>query len=178
VRSKFTAGETLLNLVRTHRPQVCVELGSWCGASAIAIANVIREWNGVIICVDTWTGEAAGWGTRAGVPVMLAECAANVVEAGVAPSVRFLVSRTADAIWVGSIDFLFVDADHEYVSVKQDLAVWWPRLRSGGLLAGDDYGHPRYRGLTRAWDEFEVEQKISCHRDATPCGTLIWTVKP
>ena len=41
-----------------------------------------------------------------------------------------------------SLDLIFIDGDHQYDSVLQDLNVWYPRLRSGGLLAGDDYAWP------------------------------------
>ena len=37
-------------------------------------------------------------------------------------------------------DWLFIDALHTEPAVKQDLNAWWPKLRPGGLLSGDDYG--------------------------------------
>merc|ERR1719198_2520556 len=38
-----------------------------------------------------------------------------------------------------SLDFVFIDAGHDYCSVETDMKSWWPKLRSGGLFAGDDY---------------------------------------
>ena len=38
-----------------------------------------------------------------------------------------------------SLDFVFIDADHHYDSVKQDIEVWWPKVKQGGILAGHDY---------------------------------------
>ena len=35
------------------------------------------------------------------------------------------------------------DALHTYEAVLADLRAWWPRLRRGGLLSGDDYGDER-----------------------------------
>lgn len=40
-------------------------------------------------------------------------------------------------------DWIYVDALHTYDAVLADLRAWWPRLRSGGLLSGDDYGDER-----------------------------------
>ena len=39
-----------------------------------------------------------------------------------------------------SLDFVYLDADHSYESVKADLNAWNPKIRTGGLFAGDDYG--------------------------------------
>jgi predicted O-methyltransferase YrrM len=38
-----------------------------------------------------------------------------------------------------SVDFVYVDARHDYTSVKQDLETWWPKVKRGGILAGHDY---------------------------------------
>jgi hypothetical protein len=56
----------------------------------------------------------------------------------------------------GELDFVYIDGDHRYEAVKADLEAWAPRLRPGGLLAGDDYGVEGWwdDGVTRAVDEF------------------------
>jgi hypothetical protein len=36
-------------------------------------------------------------------------------------------------------DFVYVDARHDRLGVLQDLHQWWPKLRTGGLMAGHDY---------------------------------------
>ena len=38
----------------------------------------------------------------------------------------------------GSIDFLMIDGDHSYEAVKQDIENYLPKMRSGGLIVGDD----------------------------------------
>lgn len=38
-----------------------------------------------------------------------------------------------------SIDFIYVDARHDYCGVKEDIETWWPKLKVGGIMAGDDY---------------------------------------
>ena len=38
-----------------------------------------------------------------------------------------------------SLDFIYIDADHKYASVKEDLAVWYPKLKVGGVFCGDDF---------------------------------------
>lgn len=39
----------------------------------------------------------------------------------------------------GSLDFVYIDANHEYKYVKEDIELWAPKVRKGGIVAGDDY---------------------------------------
>lgn len=53
-----------------------------------------------------------------------------------------------------SMDMVFIDADHSYKAVKQDIATWLPKVKSGGYLGGHDYAHPHYNfGVKQAVDE-------------------------
>ena len=38
-----------------------------------------------------------------------------------------------------SVDFVYLDARHTYDAVTEDLEAWWPKVRAGGILAGEDY---------------------------------------
>lgn len=38
-----------------------------------------------------------------------------------------------------SLDFVYIDARHDYRSVQSDLAAWYPKIMVGGILAGHDY---------------------------------------
>jgi predicted O-methyltransferase YrrM len=148
--SWFHHGEQLLALVEQHCPLVTVELGTWRGGSAIALARVVRAWGGVVYCVDPWAS-GPGYPT-------IHETAAHMTARGVAASIRLIVAASVEAAacWRGPIDCLYIDADHTYDAVSADLTAWWPYLIRGGLIAGDDYQNPHYPGVTRAWDDFET----------------------
>ena len=179
----FHHGEQLLALLEQHRPAVVVELGTYLGASAIAMARVLAPWGGVIYCVDTWYGKPVR-GKRW--PMRLFACATNLIIADVNASVRLIPAKTADAAraWRGpAIDVLYVDADHREAGVLADLRDWWPHVRSGGLIAGDDYDHPAYPGLNVALDAFEAESGMALQRVLTPETTppdlrFVYGVKP
>jgi SAM-dependent methyltransferase len=47
------------------------------------------------------------------------------------------------------VDLIFIDALHDYESVKQDIALWWPKVRVGGMLALHDFNH-QWPGVERA----------------------------
>jgi hypothetical protein len=50
-----------------------------------------------------------------------------------------------------SLDFVFIDASHDYNSVKKDLQAWMPKVRLGGLLSGHD---EHWEGVRKALNEF------------------------
>lgn len=39
----------------------------------------------------------------------------------------------------GSLDFVYIDADHSYQAVTDDITAWIKKVKPGGILAGDDY---------------------------------------
>jgi predicted O-methyltransferase YrrM len=55
-------------------------------------------------------------------------------------------------------ELIFIDAGHDYESVKADIAAWYPHVRQGGIFCGHDYKHRRFTGVTRAVDEFAAAQ--------------------
>lgn len=73
-----------------------------------------------------------------------------------------------------SLDFVFIDALHTYEAVKQDIASWYPKVRSGGLFCGHDY---RWAGVQQAVEEFSKSNNIAGM--CTPIASDIWFfVKP
>ena len=57
----------------------------------------------------------------------------------------------------GSIDFVFIDADHVYESVKRDILAWLPKVKKGGIIAGHDYCE-LHSGVIQAVDEIFGEK--------------------
>jgi hypothetical protein len=51
----------------------------------------------------------------------------------------------------GSLDFVYIDASHEYENVKADILAWLPKVKKGGWLTGDDFSI--YEGVDRAVGE-------------------------
>jgi len=48
-------------------------------------------------------------------------------------------------------DFVYIDAQHEYEAVLRDIKAWYPKVKRGGVIAGDDCGEP---GVKQAVLEF------------------------
>jgi predicted O-methyltransferase YrrM len=115
-------------------------------------ATLLRDWHGrELLSIDPWLevpeneGHAravlAQFGARSRILVMTSEAAA---------------AQVPDA----SLDFAYVDARHDYASVKADLAAWYPKIRPGGILAGHDYPEP---GVRAAVDEFAAAHRLTVH---------------
>lgn len=66
-------------------------------------------------------------------------------------------TEVAATVEDGSLDMVFLDADHSYEGVRADIKAWLPRVRKGGWIGGHDYGNdePAYdfSGVKRAVDE-------------------------
>ena len=60
----------------------------------------------------------------------------------------------------GFFDWLYIDANH--LQCYADLKVWWPKVRSGGILAGHDYLAMEL-GVNRAVTEFSDKRKLKVH---------------
>jgi predicted O-methyltransferase YrrM len=45
----------------------------------------------------------------------------------------------------GSLDFVFIDAAHDYQSVVDDIRAWGPKMKPGGTLAGHDYQREEFQ---------------------------------
>ena len=61
----------------------------------------------------------------------------------------------------GSLDFVYIDANHEYKWVKEDIVEWSKKVRSGGIVSGHDYSSYHFKGVVRAVDEWVKHNKIS-----------------
>lgn len=70
-----------------------------------------------------------------------------------------------------SLDFIFIDANHNYEYVAEDIKVWTPKVKLGGIIGGHDYTPFVFPGVVRAVDEQDYKQLY------TPGGEVWWTIK-
>lgn len=59
----------------------------------------------------------------------------------------------ADEVADASLDLVFIDGNHDYEYVKEDIACWLPKVRPGGILAGHDLDWKDAPGVRRAVQE-------------------------
>jgi hypothetical protein len=137
------------------KPKTVVEIGVWKGGSVITMANRMRELglDGVVVGIDTFLGSSEHWLFREwfdgiqfnnGYPALFHTFAANIFGRNLQDYVLPLPIDSTNAAVIFAhrsieVDLLHIDAAHDYASVMADLHHWWPRLRPGGVLIGDDY---------------------------------------
>jgi hypothetical protein len=75
---------------------------------------------------------------------------------------RMLSHEAAPLFADSHFDWAYLDASHYYDDVKNDLESWFPKVKSGGFIAGDDYGRHGFwdHGVTRAVDEFVTKNAV------------------
>jgi len=56
-----------------------------------------------------------------------------------------------------SLDFVYIDAAHQYANVIEDIRRWFPKVRKGGILAGHDLS---IDGVRQAVEEFTAEKGL------------------
>jgi predicted O-methyltransferase YrrM len=133
-----------------------VEIGSWKGRSAVCMASAIRRSGKRIelTCVDTWRGSDEHQDMR----VVRDDRLYHEFLRNTAPLREYirplrLPSVAAAAEFAdGSLDFVFIDAAHDYESVTADIRAWAPKVKPDGVLAGHDY-QADWPGVVKAVEE-------------------------
>jgi len=122
-------------------PNIIVEIGSWKGLSTI---NMAKNSKAKIYCIDTWEGslefklneELYGdtWNTKNVFDKFMSNC----YHSGVIEQIIPIKSLSKDAE-VPDAEMIYIDGDHTYKGVKEDLNKYWCYLKKDGVMFGDDY---------------------------------------
>lgn len=131
----------LLNMVARGNMMVA-EVGSWKGHSTSVLAKTVANYGGSVFVVDHWMGSKGASDAEAvKAQDVYSIFKRNMIALGVWDIVHPLVmdSQTASQVFAdGILDLIFIDADHHYEFVKNDILSWLPKLRDGGILCGHD----------------------------------------
>ncbi len=124
-----------------------VELGSFQGRSSITIASALAA-NGILYCVDyfSWSWD------------VLRTFMNNIKKFRVANKIRMLIMGNDEAAREfadESLQMVFINANNNCESVKQDILQWGPKIKSGGLLVC--HRCPRYPAVGKAIEALQMK---------------------
>src|SRR3990167_778088 len=134
-----------------------VELGTWMGKSTACIASVSK---GKFYTIDHYVG-SYGHEKEPNLPLISAiTTRKNLAKLRLASRVKILAGNLRQFAfdWQEPIDFIFIDADHQYGSVKSDINLWLPHVKPHGIISFHDYDS--WPGVTQAVDEAVKDGKF------------------
>jgi len=168
-----------------------LEIGSWCGLSALYLGDAAEQAGTVLFCVDHHRGSEenqAGWehhdptlvDPRTGRIDTLPTFRRTVEDAGLEATVIAVVgeSTVVAAHWQTRLGMVFIDGGHGQAPAHADFDAWSPLVAAGGLLAIHDVfedpadgGRPPYEIWRRAVasGRFEPQQTTGSLRILRRC---------
>lgn len=147
--------QTLKQLTDHHNISVTrtAEIGVYYGSGSIGLREVYPE--SVLYLIDPWSrcyGEKGG-------NVWSDDCdkayshVCNTFKNDKKVNIMKMLSSEASSK-ILEIDLVFIDGDHSYEHVLEDIKLWYPKIKRG-LIAGHDYArHGDVLGIRRAVVEF------------------------
>jgi predicted O-methyltransferase YrrM len=121
--------------LKSKRPAVAAEIGSFLGASACFLALGLGR-RGLLYCVDTWNNDAMDEPQRDTFGEFMRN--ARNFRGQIVP-LRGTSARIAES-FDRRIDFLFVDGDHSYEECLNDWLSWSRFLEPGAIVVFHDIG--------------------------------------
>jgi hypothetical protein len=90
------------------------------------------------------------------------------------PNVQFIRDTSENACKMfrdKELDFVYIDANHDYKYVEKDINIWYNKIKKGGVLSGHDFDNPSCPGVRQAVEEFSskigkpyfTQKGFECH---------------
>ena len=148
-----------------------VEIGSWKGRSSSYMAVEIYNSRKKIKfdCIDTWLGSVEHLDPNSiffhkelssDNDWLYYQFLNNIRPVcDIITPIRMTSLDAVNLYDIRSLDFIFIDASHEYEDVKKDIISWYPKLKLGGIIAGHDY--TSFDGVKNAVDEVIINKNLN-----------------
>lgn len=158
-------------LGRLAKSAVCVEIGVWRGDFSEMILQVahprelhlVDPWAFVPQFPERWYGGQIAR-SQTDMDAIFAAVESRFRERPQVRMHRMTSSAASRRFHDGHFDWVYVDGDHSYEGVLSDLRSWWPKVRIGGCVAGDDYQWKDEHGrlsVKAAVEQFAAEMGVA-----------------
>jgi predicted O-methyltransferase YrrM len=150
--------------------EIVAEVGSFLGRSTAALATAAKAQNKTftICAVDTFKGTISEGKAHADIVKahggsLRDAFAKNMDEMGVDVIIHEQDSvSAAETFPSNTLDAVFIDGEHTYKAVYQDLVAWYRALKPGGIIAGHDYDYPEVKEAVMEFLGPNVQQIGRC----------------
>lgn len=120
-----------------------IEVGSWCGDSTVILGKVVKQCGGILYCIDWWKGNDGTYleeiARKEDVFTYFWEKIKREGLEDVVVPIRGKSETISEILKENTFDFVFIDADHRYDSVLQDIHKYAPLVKQNkGILCGHD----------------------------------------
>lgn len=161
-------------LITRLQPKTVIEVGSWMGLSTMDIAQMLPA-GGIVYAVDTWEGSPNETHDPTILESLYDQFLSNMIHSNLTHKV---IPIRADSLQAASqldilADLIYLDATHTYEACYADLQAWYPHLKQGGILCGDDLRWGDC-GIERAVHQFAKEKSLIVHDN----GWFWWLTSP
>lgn len=171
-----STSEVFEQVISECNPKLILEVGTWKGASAVHMAKTLLNKGCTdfeIVCIDTWLGSEEHWtrkydhGRIYGRPDLYEQFLSNIIDQELCD---YITPFPIDSVNAAEVlkkfevlaDMIYIDAGHDYYSVRLDLILYSALLRDGGYLLGDDWFHePIQRAAYEAFGQDKVIVKAT-----------------
>lgn len=151
--------------MRKYNCQVLAEIGVCKGVN---FAQMINHNPKVAVAVDSWIEDGVIYRNDGRYPQEILDQQYQQFKKSVEgkPFVKIYREYSFDAVKHfpdNYFDLVYIDADHSYEGCKRDLEDWYPKVKEGGFLVGDDYRVSNYRvkfGVIEAVNEFTKKNNL------------------
>ena len=135
--------------------------------------QVIYTWKtcGEFYCVDLWEKQEDGYkdGCNRSSESQNATYHEVIKDFAPYPKVKIIKNWSHEAVKSFQdqfFDFIYIDANHSYKASLEDMRMWYPKLKVGGIMAGHDYldGPEESYGVKKAADEFAASTGLRLHK--------------
>ena len=130
--------------------KVFVEIGSWKGHSTRYLGKLLKDRDIVIYAIDLFDMTYKEYDSLEK-KYMFEIFNYNIKRLNNIEPIKSISWEASEGFNNASVDFVFIDADHTYSSVKKDIQSWLPKVKKGGIISGHDYFNPC--GVKQAVDE-------------------------
>lgn len=145
--------ELIEQFIKEHNYKNVVEIGVWEGRMS---RHLLKTCDICLTGIDAYKPYSTGGVNVAGVLKVQKDFNKAMITAGRIylryPGSRLIRKHSTEAVKDfkdGSIDLLYIDATHNYKEMKRDIEQWLPKVRKGGMIAGDGF-EVRFIGVVNA----------------------------